>query len=117
TRLELSTSTVSRLLREAHEKGIVQIHIQMPIPRDLELEQIFIKRFGLKDIYILQSPAESTGDTLLRAIGQLAATYVKRIIDSFPPGSSIGVAWGTGVHAAVSALPDHFTQNIDVVQL
>lgn len=116
-RLDMSPSTVSRLLREALEKGIVQIHIQMPIPRDLPLEQIFIERFGLKDVYILQTSAESTSDTLLRAIGQLAATYLKRIIDTLPPGSSIGVAWGTGVHAAVSAVPDNYTQSIDVVQL
>lgn len=118
-RLELSPSTISRLLKEAHEKGIVEIHIRMPIPRDFELEQEFIKRFGLKDAYILQTTTENAGDndSLLRAIGQLATSYIQRMIDSLPAGASIGVAWGTGVHAAVSALPDNYSQNIDVVQL
>src|SRR5687768_14973319 len=116
-RLEMSSSTVSRLLNEAHEKGIVQIYIQMPIPRDLELEQALIERFGLKDAYVLQTSEEATDDTLLRGIGQLAATYLGRVIETLSPGSSIGVAWGAGVQAAVSALPDNYAQNIDVVQL
>jgi deoxyribonucleoside regulator len=117
SRLELSSSTVSRLLNEALEKGIVQIHIHMPIPRDLELEQQLIERFGLKDAYVLETSEEGTDDTLLRGIGQLASTYLERSIDALPAGSSIGVAWGTGVHAAVSALPDNYAQSIDVVQL
>lgn len=116
-RLDVSSSTVSRLIKEARQKGIVEIHIKMPIPRDLELEQTLIERFQLKDAYILHTGEENTGDTLLSAIGQLAANYIARMVEGFPAGSSIGVAWGTGVHAAVSALPDNYAQTIDVVQL
>ena len=39
SRLEISSPTVSRLIREAREKGIVEIHIRIPVPRDLELER------------------------------------------------------------------------------
>lgn len=117
-RLDLSSSTISRLLKEAHEKGIVEIQIRMPIPRALELEQELLRRFGLKDAYVLQTTSDSVAHgALLHAIGQLAAGYVQRVVDTFPPRSSIGVAWGTGVHAAVIALPDHAAQNVDVVQL
>ncbi len=116
-RLDISSSKVSRLIKEAREKGIVEIQIRMPVPRDLELEQELLRRFGLKDAYVLQTSSDHTDDTLLRAIGQLAAGYVERVLERVPVGSSIGVAWGTGVHATVSALPDNYTQNIDVVQL
>ena len=118
-RLDLSPSTISRLIKEAREKGIVEIHVRMPIPRDLDLEQEIIKQFGLKDAYILRTaPANNSDDAaLLRGIGQLATVYIRRMIDSLQAGSSVGVAWGTGVHAAVSALPDHYARNIDVVQL
>ncbi len=116
-RLDISSSKVSRLIKEAREKGIVEIQVRMPVPRDLELEQELLERFGLKDVYVLQTSNDYTDDTLLRAIGQLAATYVERVLERVSAGSSIGVAWGTGVHATVSALPDHYTQNIDVVQL
>jgi deoxyribonucleoside regulator len=116
-RLDLSSSTISRLLREAHDKGIVQVTIRMPVPRDLEMEQALIQRFKLKDAYILQTSDNSLNVSSLASIGQLAASYIARVVDAMPAGSSIGVAWGTGVHAAVSALPDECAENIDVVQL
>jgi deoxyribonucleoside regulator len=116
-RLDISSSTVSRLIKEAREKGIVEVKINIPIPRDFELEQILIQKYGLKDAYILQTSADTDQSSLLGGIGQLAAIYIGRIVETFPPGSSIGVAWGTGVHAAVTALPDHTAQNINVVQL
>ena len=116
-RLDISSSTVSRLIREARERGIVEIHIHMPIPRALELEQTLIQRFGLKDAYVLQSSDESSGETLLEAIGKLAATHICRMLHTYPARTAIGVAWGTGVHAAVSAIPDGYARDIDVVQL
>ena len=116
-RLDVSSSTVSRLLKEAHQKGIVEIQIRVPTSRDFELEQQLIEHFGLKDAYILKTSPDQTNESLLGAIGRLAASCIGRAIEGLPPGSSIGVAWGTGVHAAVSALPDHYAQNIDVVQL
>jgi DNA-binding transcriptional regulator LsrR (DeoR family) len=116
-RLDISSSKVSRLIKEAREKGIVEIQIRMPVPRDLELEQELIQRYSLKDAYVLQTSPDSDPDMQLRAIGQLAASYVQRALEHCPTGSSVGVAWGTGVHAAVSSLPDNYTQNMDVVQL
>ena len=116
-RLGISSSTVSRLLKEAKERGIVEIQIRTAIPRDFALEQALIQQFGLKDAYVLQTSTDMEAASLLAAVGRLAASYLARIIATFPPGSSIGVAWGTGVHAAVKALPDNFGHHIDVVQL
>lgn len=117
SRLEISNSTVSRLIREARERGIVQIHIEMPIPRDMELEQVFLEHFNLKDIYILQTSSEQAGNHSLEAIGRLAGGYIERMLEQFSANTMIGVAWGTGVHAAVSAMRDNAAQNVDVVQL
>jgi len=36
-RLDVSIATISRYLKEARERGIVQFNIRMPIPRDFEL--------------------------------------------------------------------------------
>jgi deoxyribonucleoside regulator len=117
SRLDVSVATVSRYIKEARERGIIQFTVRMPIPRDLEAEQTFVRQFGLKDAYILQTTGEADSNSILQGIGRLASVYLEHVVGSFPPGSSIGVAWGTGVHAAVSALPDHYAQNIDVVQL
>jgi deoxyribonucleoside regulator len=116
-RLGVSSSQVSRLLKEAKERNIVTIQIHTPIPRDFLLEQELLQRFPLKDAYVLQTAGEAGADQLLRATGQLAATFLQRVISQLPSGASIGIAWGTGVHAAINALPDQLAQRVDAVQL
>jgi len=116
-RLGVSTSTVSRLLKEAWERGIIDVQIRVPILRDFVLENEIVNRFGLRDALVLVGTPDADEASLVAASGQLAAVYLQRIIPALAPGSSIGVAWGTGVHATVSALPNHFGHRVDVVQL
>jgi deoxyribonucleoside regulator len=116
-RLGVSTSKVSRLLKDAWDRGIIEVNIRAPIPRDFALEQELIARFGLRDAYVLETKSDADDHSLLLATGQLAASYLARIIPTFAPGSTIGVAWGTGVQSAVNALPNNLGQKIDVVQL
>ncbi|MBX2997133.1 MAG: sugar-binding transcriptional regulator [Caldilineaceae bacterium] len=116
-RLSVSNSTVSRLLKEAWERGVIEVQIHSPIPRDFRLEQQLLDSFHLRDAYVLETKAETEESTLLTTTGQLAAAYLQRVIPTLAPGSSIGVAWGTGVHATVSALPNNFSHQIDVAQL
>lgn len=116
-RFGVSTSKISRMLKEARDRGIVDIRIHMPIPRDVELEQELTRVFGLKEAIVSQTGGEMDEAELLRGTGQLAAGYLQRVIAGLPAGTSIGVAWGTSVHAAVSALPAMSGQQIDVVQL
>lgn len=117
-RLEISRSSVSRLIKEARDRGIVEIQIRRPIHRNHELEQALIERFALRDAYVLATTAGQPEAELLRSVGRLAAGYLQRVIaTSLPSGSCIGLAWGTGVHAAVSALRDEPNRRIDVVQI
>lgn len=116
-RLGVSTSKVSRLLKEAWDRGIIEVQIRTPIPRDFLLEAELVRRFGLKDALVLEAKADADDATLVAGAGQLAAIYLQRIIPELASGSSIGVAWGTGVHATVSALPNNVATQIDVVQL
>ncbi|MBW7884350.1 MAG: sugar-binding transcriptional regulator, partial [Caldilineaceae bacterium] len=116
-RLGVSTSKVSRLLKEAWDRGVIEVQIRTPMPRDFSLEQELIERFGLRDACVLETKPDADEGTLLAATGQLASIYLQRVIPHLVSGSSIGVAWGTGVHATVSALPDNLGRQIDVVQL
>ncbi len=121
-RLEISRSSVSRLIKEARDRGIVRISIQKPTHRNLALEQALIDRFGLRDAYVLHTSRDNGGEhrseqELLQAVGRLAASYLQRVVESLAPGSHIGIAWGTGVYAAVSALPEDRSKRIDVVQM
>lgn len=116
-RLGVSTSKISRLLKEAWERGIIEVNIKTPIPHDFEMEMQLVARFQLSDALVLEAKPDADDASLLAGVGQLAAVYLQRIIPNLPEGSTIGVAWGTGVHATVSALPNHLAQGIDVVQL
>jgi DNA-binding transcriptional regulator LsrR (DeoR family) len=116
-RLEVSRSSVSRLIKEARDRGIVEIFIHKSVAHDFTLEQELINRFGLKDAYVLRTAPGTEEGTLLRAVGRLAAGYLQRVIAALPVGACIGIAWGTGVHAAVSALNNSLTQHVDVVQI
>jgi len=116
-RLGVSTSKVSRLLKEAWNRGIIEVQIRTPIPRDVALETDLVAQFGLADALVLEAGPDTNDAGLVVGAGQLAAIYLQRIIPELASGSSIGVAWGTGVHATVIALPDNFERQIDVVQL
>jgi deoxyribonucleoside regulator len=116
-RMGVSSSKISRMLKEARDQGIVKIQIAVPVPRNFALEQELISHFNLQDAYVLQVGDEMDGGGVLRRTGEIAAGYLERIIPTLGPSASIGVAWGTSVHATVNALPDNLAQGIDVVQL
>jgi len=116
-RFGVSTSKISRMLKEARDRGIVDIRIHMPIPRDVALEQELSAAYGLRDALVLQSGGDADDDSLLAACGQLAAGYLLRAIPALPAGASIGVAWGRSVYAAISAVAEMTDEQIDVIQL
>jgi len=89
-RLGVSSSKVSRLLKEAWDRGIIEVQVRTPIPRDFVLEQELIGRYGLRDAYILETKPGVDDRGLLDATGQLAASYLNRVIPMLAPGSSIG---------------------------
>jgi DNA-binding transcriptional regulator LsrR (DeoR family) len=105
------------MLKEARDRGIVDIRINMPIPRDVALEQALCVTYGLRDALVLQSGSESDDEQLLIACGRLAAAWLAREIPALPPGATIGVAWGRSVYAAISAVAEMPNAQIDVIQI
>lgn len=116
-RLEMSRSSVSRMIKEARDRGIVEIRIHRPVYRDYRLEQGLIEHFGLQDAYVLITSPDTRDEQALAGVGSLAGRYLERVIASLPQGSSIGISWGTGVHAAVSTMAEDRERQIDVVQI
>ena len=84
-RLEISRSSVSRMIKEARDLGIVEIRIHKPINRDFYLEQALIERFGLQDAYVLGTSPEMREDEALYGVGRLAAGYLQRTIGGMSP--------------------------------
>lgn len=112
-RLETSRSYISRLLKEAKAKGIVQIQIRKPIYTSAELEQELKTLFDLKGVIVLDGLGRPTAENL-PLVGQLASRYLEEILR---PNTLLGISWGTGVHSVVSALPFTPELHIDVVQM
>jgi DNA-binding transcriptional regulator LsrR (DeoR family) len=59
--INVSRSTVSRLLQEARDLGIVTITIDYNVARDRSLEQQLQKWFDLKDVRVLRSYGRTNG--------------------------------------------------------
>lgn len=111
-KVRTSRSNVSRLLKEAKQKGLVEIRIHRRIHTALDLEREFKERFGLDQAMIVDS--EGDYPERLAAAGQLAAWYLEEILRNH---DLLSISWGTGVAAAVNALEHTPSLHIDVVQM
>jgi DNA-binding transcriptional regulator LsrR (DeoR family) len=111
--LSTSRSNISRLLKEAKQKGLVEIRIRKPVNTVPALERQFRERFGLARVMIVESRGRPYDDSLAAA-GALAARYVE---ETLRPGDTLAISWGTGVAAAVAALSEHRALGVEVVQM
>mgnify|MGYP001770908393 FL=1 len=102
-RYRISRSYVSRLLRRARETGIVEIRINRQVRRDAALEAALLERYPLERCLVVAEPSSDPAETL-RLAGRLAAGLLAEVLS---PDTTLALAWGNGVRAAVTALtPD-----------
>lgn len=111
-RLGLSRVKVLRLLARAREEGIVQIRIDHPSLRYMELEEQLRQAFGLQDAIV--APTGETDTQTREAIGQFGAMYLERTL---APGDSIGTAWGVTLREVARHLRPLSLADVTVVQL
>ena len=109
----VSRSTVSRLLTEAREVGIVEVRIRHPLARSPVLEQDLKDRFSLKAARVLAEEGLEYHE-MVRRLGILAAEY---LCDQLHAEAVLGLTWGRAVSAVVRAMrrPGNFA--VHVVQL
>ena len=97
--LGLSQARVSRLLKEAGERGIVRSIVVLPPGVHTELEEAVQDRFGLDDVVVVD--VEGAAD-MGRALGSAAASYLDV---SLVGADVIGVSsWSSALVAAVEAM-------------
>lgn len=98
-RVGVSRSNVSRVIASARAQGIVEIRINDPTGRDVELESALRDAFGLADVRVAV-----TGDTPppLERVGRLAASWLQSAVADV---QTLGVSWGTSLQAVIPALP------------
>jgi DNA-binding transcriptional regulator LsrR (DeoR family) len=108
-RLGVSRPTVSRMIREARERGIVQITVAHVDGLAADLEGALEERFGLREAVV----ADAAGDEQAARLGAAAAGFLRRTL---APGAVVGVTWGTTLREMVKAVVPRQTEGVTVVQ-
>lgn len=113
-RLGVSRSSISRLLALAREQGIVEIIIHFPLHTSPDLEKRIRERFGLKEVYILNTGELDPSDRLNR-VSLLAGRYLENVLQD---GDILAVSWGsTLLEVAQNFHPTKRLNNLEIVQL
>lgn len=111
TQIAFSRTTVSRLLTEARERGVVKISISHPLERVLGLEQALVRAFGLKLARVADAPEPSV------ALHEVARCAADLIIERAPEDVVLTVSNGRAVTATVDAMPQLVWPRSRVVQM
>jgi DNA-binding transcriptional regulator LsrR (DeoR family) len=112
-RVQLSRPSISRLLLDARQLGVVEIAINHYIPCARALEEQIRTQFSLQVVRVLER-RQVDDDTALQLVGQLAARVLTAVLED---GMVLGLSWGTSVHAVTDALRPRRLPKVKVVQL
>jgi deoxyribonucleoside regulator len=107
--LGVSRSKVSRMLKEARERGLVAISIRYPARFSLDLERRLETALGLREAIVVNA-----GGAALGSVAGAAADYLLRVLQ---PGDVLGVSGGETVALAAQVMPAGAVENVGVVQL
>lgn len=119
----VSRSNVSRILKEARERGIVEIRIHHPLKRASSLELALGDAMPLQECMVLAARADEEARTdsaepdrqgIAHQLGVLAARYLNERIQD---GAIVGVGWGSTVYHVVTSGYFRRKKGVSVVQL
>lgn len=114
--LGLSQSTVSRLLHQAQQQGIIRISVNVPQGIYTELEEELVRRYRLRDAIVVDCGGENDERFIERQIGAAAAYYLE---STLRPNEVIGISsWSATLLALVDAMhPAPRKGQVRVVQI
>lgn len=99
-RINASRSTVSRLLQQAVDRGIVRIIIDYPWERAHDLERNLMACFHLREAQVLLSKGRDD-DKVREGMGVLAARLIEREITD---DAILGISYGRSLACTIAAL-------------
>ena len=101
--LNISVSTVSRLLKRAKEEGVISFVMPQPYTECLQLERELKEKYQLTEVIVVppdlnreESPLE-----VKKAVALEGARYVQRIITA---NDVLGIAWGGTMYELIQYL-------------
>ncbi len=98
-RLNMSRIKITRYLKQARDKGIVQINIQSNNSNLLELESALSNKYNLKDVKVVMSA--ETRQSQQRLLAQGASEWLVPRLES-------GLTIGIGLSRTLSYMPEYF---------
>lgn len=113
-KLQLSTAKVSRLLKEARERGIVRITVIPPPGIYADIEVALESRYHLQEVVVVEVSDPSNKESITRELGSAAAVYLQRVVKN---GDVIGVSWGSTLNYMVNAVSPADLPEAQVVQI
>lgn len=100
--LGCSVATVSRLLKNAEDEGIVEIRVINPFSRVETLEAGMRRKFNLAECRVVNAPKDDAQNK--KVIGATAAELVADLVDD---GDLVGLSWGVTMREMVNSLPSY----------
>lgn len=103
-RIGMSRSNVSRMLKEARARGLVEIRIHAPLTAAGDLQREIGARLGLRECLVLANPRLEAGvSTAADGVGRMSALGARYLQENIATGSVVGVSWSSTVHHVVSS--------------
>jgi deoxyribonucleoside regulator len=113
-KLRISRPGVSRLLREARDRGVVRVEIVDPEGNGADIERSLREKFGLKKAVVVPNEGASDESGLKQRLGLAAAGVLDGLIRE---GSVVGISWGSTMQELVRHLRPRRVRDATVVQL
>lgn len=111
--LGVSRSTVSRLLKEARERGLVRVSIVDPDRPMNRMAELFSKHFNVTAHLVHVRPGASS-IFRLDQVARMAAGILSNTVED---GDTVGVAWGTTTSAVATHLRPRDLTGVTVIGL
>ncbi|MBV7273446.1 winged helix-turn-helix transcriptional regulator [Clostridium sp. PL3] len=107
-KLQISVTTVSRLIKKAKDEKIIEFVIKDPYIECINLEERLKETFGLKDVVIAPSPKDSSLESTRfkmenrrKLVAIEGARYLERIIKE---DDVLGISWGSTMYYLINFL-------------
>lgn len=112
--LQVSHSTVSRLLSWARNQGLIEIRINDIRGRADSLEESIKLHYKLQDVQIVPVPEIAGEQAWQQRVAKVTASYLNQCVES---GMILGVAWGGTINLVAANLTPKSLVGVQVVQL
>jgi deoxyribonucleoside regulator len=113
SRLNMSRSSVSRLLKQARDSGLVEITLRPTPTRAPRVSKYIESQFGV-EVYVVPIPDSAPHGVRLQ---QVAITTARLLTGWFDSDMVLGIAWGTTLGAISQHLSKKPTRGSVIVQL